>query len=246
MLDEASAFDRQTDAATPLLQRARGSVHVSAKLRGDTTVLDRLFQSGSAKARVPRGSGFEVVLLNTAGGVTGGDRFENAIEAAPDTHVTVTTQTAERIYRSTGADGHVTNTLTLGEMARLDWLPQETILFDHARLSRHIDVEMTETATLLAIEPLVLGRAAMGETVTQAFLSEQWRVRRNGRLVYADALRLDGEVNAITSAAASLNGAIASASLLYVAPNAEDQIGLVREALQLDGGASAWNNLLAA
>ena len=240
MFDAASAFD------APVMQRARGTVRVAAKLRAGQTVLDRLYQSGSAKARVPKGDGFEVVLLNTAGGVTGGDRFENTVEAAPGTTVTVTTQTAERIYRSTGEDGCVTNELIVGTGARLDWLPQETILFDRARLRRTLSVDMAEDATFLAIEPLVLGRAAMGETVSSCFFSDQWRVRRRGQLVYADALRLNGDIVASIDTAASLNGAIACASLLYIATDAEDRLGAIRAALGADGGASAWNGMLAA
>ena len=239
MLDAVSAFE-------PTLQRARGEVRVAAKRRGDATVLDRLYQSGSAKARIPKGEGFEVVLLNTAGGVTGGDFFANSVDAASNTTVTVTTQTAERIYRSTGEDGRVDNTLTLGAGARIDWLPQETILFDRARLRRSLTVEMAQGATLLAIEPLVLGRAAMGETVVQGFLSDQWRVRRGGRLAYADALRLDGEIAEVTAAPASMGGGIACASLVYIAPDAEDRVDAVRAALGEDGGASAWNGLIAA
>ncbi len=233
--------------ALPALQRARGAVGVTAKRRGAATVLDRLYQRGSAKARIPRGEGFEIVLLNTAGGVAGGDLFENQIIAAPDTRVTVTTQTAERIYRSTGQeDGRVDTTLTLGAGARLDWLPQETILFDRARLSRNLTVDMANDATLLAIEPLVLGRAAMGETVARGFLSDRWRVRRGGRLTYADALRLDGAITALTQERATLGGAIACASLVYIAPDAEDRLDAVRATLGRDGGASAWNGLLAA
>ena len=228
------------------MQRARGEVRVSAKRRGTATVLDRLYQSGSAKARLPRTGGFEVVLLNTAGGVTGGDRFENTVEAAPSTLVTVTTQTAERIYRSGGTDGGITNTLTIGQGARMDWLPQETILFERARLSRTLTVDMEADAVLLAVEPLVLGRAAMGETVTTAHLSDQWRVRRSGELVYADALRISGDVQALTADPATLGGAIAAASLLYIAPDAEDRLGAVRDALPARCGASAWNGLLAA
>jgi len=240
MLDAASAFE------LPALQRARGEVRVAAKLRGGAAVLDRLYQRGSAKARIPKGGGFEVVLLNTAGGVTGGDRFANTVDADPGTTVTVTTQTAERIYRSTGEDGRVGNILTLGVGARLDWLPQETILFDRARLRRSLTVEMAEDGTLLAIEPLVLGRAAMGETVARGFLSDQWRVRRGGVLAYADAMRLDGDIAEVTAAPASMGGGIACAALVYIAPDAEDRIDTVRTALGEDGGVSAWNGLIAA
>ena len=239
MLDAVSAFE-------PTLQRARGVVRIAAKRRGEATVLDRLFQSGSGKVRIPRGDGFEAVLLNTAGGVTGGDLFENTIHAAPRTALTITTQTAERIYRSTGTDARINNTLTLGDGARLDWLPQETILFDGGRVRRSLTVEMAADATLLAIEPLVLGRTAMGETVARGLLTDQWRVRRGGALAYADALRLSGDIEALTGAAGALGGARACASLVYIAPDAMDRIDAVRAAIGPDGGASAWNGLIAA
>ena len=203
MLDAASAFE------APVMQRARGEVRVASKLRAEKTALDRLFQSGSGKARVPRGDGFEVVLLNTAGGVTGGDRFVTEVDVAPyttTTLTTLTTQTAERIYRSTGENDQITTSIKIAENARVDWLPQETILFDDERLQRSLSVEMATSATLLAIEPLVFGRAAMGETVANGFISDQWRIRRGGKLVYADALRVNGEIAETLATDATLAG----------------------------------------
>ena len=240
MLDTASTLD------VPVMQRAHGEVRVAAKLRAGKTVLDRLYQSGSGKARVPRGDGFEVVLLNTAGGVTGGDRFETEVDVATGTTTTLTTQTAERIYRSTGENGEIATSIKVAENARVDWLPQETILFDGGRLKRSLTVEMAASATLLAIEPLVFGRAAMGETVSGGFISDQWRIRRGGKLVYADALRVNGEIAETLKADASLGGSLACASLVYCAPDAEDRIDPVRAALLDDGAASAWNGLIAA
>lgn len=240
MLDAASAFE------APQMQRARGKIRVATKLRAGKTVLDRLYQSGSGKARVPRGDGFEVVLLNTAGGITGGDRFETNVEVATGTTTTLTTQTAERIYRSTGENGEIATSINLAEKAHVDWLPQETILFDGGRLQRSLTVEMAASATLLAIEPLVFGRAAMGETVLDGFISDQWRIRRGSKLVYADALRVNGEIAKTLKADASLGGSLACASLVYCAPDAEDRIDPVRAALLDDGAASAWNGLIAA
>ena len=233
-------------AVSNAMQRAKGCVRITAKRRGEETVLDRLFQSGSGKARLPNGAGFEAVLLNTAGGVTGGDLFENTIEAAADTAVTITTQTAERIYRSTGDEGRINNALSVHHGACLHWLPQETIFFDHARLRRTLSVDMAEDATILAVEPLVLGRAAMGEAVRDGFFSDQWRVRRGGRLIYADALRLNGDIQDVTKATASLGGATTCASLLYISPDAEDRIEAVRAALGEAGAASAFNGLISA
>ena len=233
-------------ASDPIHQRAHGEVALAVKQRGDATVLDRLRQAGSAKAHLPRGIGCEAVLLNTAGGLTGGDRFAWRAEAAEGCDLTLTTQAAERVYRSAGGAAEVEATLTLAAGARLDWLPQETILFDGGALRRSLTVEMAEDARLLAVEPLVLGRAAMGETVRGAFLRDAWRVRRGGQLVYADALRLCGDVQALTGLAAALGGARACATLLWVAPDAPDRLDAMREALGTEGGASAWDGRLVA
>jgi len=228
------------------MQRARGEVRAAFKRRGAATVVDRLYQSGSGKLRLPRGAGCEAVLLNTAGGVTGGDRFETTIDAAPETTLTLTTQTAERLYRSTGAEGRIANRLTLGAGARVDWLPQETIMFEGARLDRTLSIDMAADATLLAIEPLLLGRAAMGERVTRGALTDRWHVRRGGALIYADALRLSGDIEAVIAAPGTLGGRITCAALVYVAPDAPDRLKAVRAAMGEKCAASAWNGLLTA
>ena len=208
-------------------------------------MIDRLYQQGSSKLRLPRTHDCEAVLLNTAGGVTGGDRFAATLEAAPHTSLTVATQTAERLYRSAGGTGIIENSLKIGAEARIDWLPQETIAFEGFRLRRTLHVDMAQDAALLAIEPLILGRTAMKETVMQGGLVDQWRVHRAGQLVYADALRLEGAIPDTLAPTATMGGAIACASLLYVAPDAEDRIAQVRAALGRDGAASAWNGLIA-
>lgn len=235
-------------AVAPLAQqpRAIGEVSVVARRERGADRLAGLRQGGSGRCFLPRTPGrLEAVLLNTAGGVTGGDRFRYAAEAQAGATLTVTTQAAERVYRAqTTETGGVETRLTLGAGARLDWLPQETILFDGARLHRALHVEMAADARLLAVEPLALGRLAMGETDPDAHLRDVWRVRRDGRLIYADALRLDGPPD---DAPARLGGARAMATLLYVAPDAADRLPAARAAIAAaHGGASAWNGMLAA
>lgn len=206
--------------------------------------LARLYQQGCAKLMLPRSAaGREAVLVNTAGGVTGGDRLRFAATLGAGEALTVTTQAAERIYRSAGGDGVVTTKLSLGAGARLDWLPQETILFDGAALTRRLEVEMEEDARLLCLESYVHGRAAMGETVSRLSLRDDWRIRRGGRLVHAEALRMSGPA----SAGACMGDARASATLLYLGPDAEERIDAARAALpDADAGASAWDGRLVA
>lgn len=230
--------------------RAIGRVRVAARLRGDRTALADLHQAGSARALFPREQGALVaVLLNTAGGITGGDRFDWLAEAAPGAALTLTTQAAERVYRAqAGETARVDTRLTLAPGARLDWLPQETILFDGAALDRSLCVEMAEDAALLALEPVVLGRQAMGERVQRAHFTDRWRIRRAGRLVWADSLRLSGAVADTASRPGLFGPNRAAASLVYVAPDAADRLAAARALLDesgIEAGASARDGVLA-
>jgi urease accessory protein len=234
----------------PPQPRARGAVTVSARRARGGDRLGALRQQGSARCFLPRTPGrLEAVLLNTAGGVTGGDRFDYAAAAEAGATLTVTTQAAERIYRARLAqDGVISTTLRLEAGATLHWLPQETILFDGARLDRRLEIVMAPDARLMAVEPLALGRLAMGETDPEVRLRDVWRVRRGGALIYADGLRLDGPPD---DGAATLAGARAAAQLLYVAPDAADRLAALRDVLahappRTIAGASAWNGMLAA
>lgn len=215
-------------------QRARGRADVAVVRRDGRIRLSRLFQQGCAKALLPRpgGSAPEAVLINTAGGLTGGDTVEWHLGAGEGAALVVTTQAAERIYRSAGGAARVDARLTIGAGARLDWLPQETILFDAGRLDRRLTVEMAEDARLLACECIVLGRIAHGETVRSGSLTDQWRIHRGGRLVHAEALRLEGDITAATRDAATIQGARAFATLVLAGPAAAVGLGRVRAALK--------------
>ncbi|MEO0679589.1 MAG: urease accessory protein UreD [Pseudomonadota bacterium] len=224
--------------------RAQGE----AKVRLGAGGLRGLRQQGSAKCFLPRVEGAPVaVLLNTAGGLTGGDRFAYAAEAEAGAFLTVTTQAAERVYRAQpGEVAEVRAQVTLGAGARLDWLPQETILFDGGALDRRLEIDMAEDARFLGVEPLTLGRAAMGETVTDARFRDAWRLRRGGRLVWADGLRLLGDAAAIAAGPATFAGARAAATVVYAAPDAEDRLGGFRACLTGRAAASALDGLLIA
>ncbi len=202
--------------------RARGEVMLSAHHDGRTRLRD-LRQSGCMKVLFPNtGRDFQAVLLNSSGGVTGGDRLSVAARAQAGSHLTLTSQAAERIYAAQpGHLGRVTNRLTVDAGARLDWLPQETILFDSAALERLLEVDLAETARFLMVEALVLGRAAMGEQVKTLHLDDRVSLRRGGRLLWADATRLDSASLPALSGRATLNGAGAMALAAYAGPDAE-------------------------
>ncbi|MEM7057066.1 MAG: urease accessory protein UreD [Pseudomonadota bacterium] len=178
-------------------------------------------------------------MLNTAGGVTGGDEFAYRIEAEAGGCLSLATQTAERAYRAQpGQTGQILTHLTAQQTARIDWLPQETILFDGCSLSRKLDVELSDQSTLLAVEPLVLGRKAMGERLNHIFFSDTWRIRQNGRLVFADSLRLKGPGVELINRPAVLAGAGAMATILLVAETADRHLSALRYVLPDHAGAS--------
>ncbi len=237
-----------TEAAQP---RASGAARVAAKARDGASVLDALEERGCCKCRLPRvrrGAALEAVMLNTAGGITGGDRLSYAAEAGPGTWLTVASQTAERAYRVRGPEvGRVETRLRAGPGARLEWLAQETILFDGCALERRTVVDIAGDATLLLVEPRVLGRAAMGETVRAARLRDALDLRRDGRLIWADRLRLDGDAARATSSLATLGGALAFATLVYAATDAESRLSRARDLLgDGDAAASAFDGTLVA
>jgi urease accessory protein len=156
------------------------------------------------------------VFVNTAGGVAGGDRFDIEIAAADAARLTLTTAAAEKVYRAPGAAAQLNIALKVGAGAHLSWLPQETILFDRARVHRRFDIELDDTASLLLCEIVVFGRTAMGERMEQGEFVDRWRLRRGGSLVFAETVRLDGDIGAKLGRSAFAKGGAAIGTALIV------------------------------
>lgn len=213
----------------PAMQRARGIAGIATKQRDGKTCLQTLFQEGCGKIKLPEthSSALEAVFINTAGGITGGDHLQWRADVAPGGRLVITTQACERSYRSTGDTAHVETTLRVGAGAHLDWLPQETILFEASKLARRLTVHLEEAATLTAVEAVLLGRDAMGEEARDAEFSDSWRIYRGGRLIHAEESRLKGQGDE-RDELALLRGCRAFASILHIAGNA-DQAGNLLE-----------------
>ncbi len=240
-------------AASPSdLQRARGEIGLGFRRRGAATVLARLRQVGCLQARFLRAHSAErvdTVLLNTSGGIADGDDLRIAVALEDGARVVLATQAAERVYRArTGArTAQVRASITLAAGAAMEWLPQETILFDGAALDRALDVSLAADASFLGLESLVFGRAAMGETLRHGFLQDRVRLLRDGRLILHDAIRLDGDIASLLATPATANGAGAAATLWLVAPDAATRLDALRTALAgAEAGASCWDGMLVA
>jgi urease accessory protein len=227
--------------------RAVGRVALSAKLADGATRRARLHEQGALRVRCPGppAGELEAMIVNTAGGLAGGDQFELDFAVGPGARLLVTSAAAEKVYRTLGPETTIKAKLDVAAGGEMAWLPQETILFDRARLRRTIEVDLAADARLLLAEAVIFGRSGMGEAVTDGFLLDRWRVRRDGRLLHAETLRLDGNVAAKLAQAAVAKGGVAVASVLLV-PGNDTMVAAVRDASgQCRGevGASAWNGI---
>ncbi len=221
--------------------RAVGALRMSAKPLGARTVIGDLRQSGSLKMLFPRcgGAALQGISINTAGGVTGGDRFTYAARAEAGTRLTLSTQAAERAYRAQpGEVSSMRTTLEVREDATLHWLPQETILFQGCALKRRVSVDLATDAALLLCEPLVFGRVAMGERLTHGHFEDRIEISRDGAPVFLDAMHLRGDIVAHLARPTIANGAGALATLVYINADAEAHLTPLREAIGAQGGAS--------
>ncbi|HBF31553.1 MAG TPA: urease accessory protein [Rhizobium sp.] len=234
-------------------QRANGRGRLDAKFLDGRTRLATFFQEGCAKIRMPESfdGRMEAVLINSSGGLTGGDRLSWDFTAGTGTHLTLTTQACEKIYKASSDTALVTTNITVQERAVLHWLPQESIVFDQASLTRTLDVNLHETSEFLGIEAILLGRKAMGESVNAGLVRDRWRIRKSGKLIHAEELALSGPIKEISAEKAVLNSHVAFATLLYVGPKAESHLATVRGVMDAQNehglaGTSLWNDKLIA
>ncbi|THD63788.1 MAG: urease accessory protein UreD [Bradyrhizobium sp.] len=236
-----------TTAASAIFaaNRARGSVTFDVHQVEGVTRRRHLHESGSLRVRFPspEAEGLSAVFVNTAGGVAGGDRFDIDISTGAGSRLAVTTAAAEKIYRAQGPAAELNISLKAADGSHLAWLPQETILFDRARVSRRIDIEVAENASLLLCEIVVFGRVAMGERMLHGEFVDRWRLRRGGRLVFAETVRLADDIGEKLDRPAIAKSGVAVGTAL-IAPGDEALVERIREISESFGGEvgiSAWN-----
>lgn len=213
------------------LQRADGCGRIVLSGSENGTRIEDIFERSPIRIRFPRSGNSalqEAVLINTGGGVAGGDRLECTVTALPGASLAVTSQAAEKVYRALCESATVVTRLKVRESARLAWLPQETIVFNRARLNRTTEIEVVDGAELLALEWIVLGRTAYGEIVTDGQITEHWRVKKEGRLIWADSFRINDEVFPHIYRKALLSGCTAIATLIYCGCSPEKRLEFLR------------------
>jgi urease accessory protein len=214
------------------LQRSDGFARlvVSGSSRG-TRIVD-VFERSPTRIMFPglrRAPLEEVVIVNTGGGIAGGDQLGFDVTALPDASVAVTTQAAERIYRALNESARICTRLKIFDKAKLAWLPQETIVFNGGRMRRNTEIEAAAGAEVLALEWLVLGRAAHGEELTTGHILDGWHVRLDGRLIWADCFRVTDDVFPRLRRRALLADLKAIGTLIYFGPDIAARVEFMRD-----------------
>jgi urease accessory protein len=236
MDDPANPLSRQSQQHSTR-QRARGEVRAAFERTGARTGLSRLYQTGGLRLAIPNaGARAEAVIVNTGGGMAGDDAARLDFTLGEGAQVTLTTQSAEKVYRGGGDTASVNASIQCAAATRLEWLPQETILFDGADLARRLEIDLAEDSVLLAVEAFTFGRTAFGEDRIDARLHDSWRIRRAGRLVFAEELRIDDTASLLERSAIGA-GARAIASLLIVAPDPSASLAPLRAAFEASSDA---------
>jgi urease accessory protein len=239
-----SPLQGEEERSTFAANRAYGRVSLALDATPRGTRRTRTREDGSLRVRFPHAcaDAAEAVLVNTAGGIAGGDRFAVDLALSAGARLTVTTVAAEKIYRSLGPDACIDVTATIADGAELIWLPQETILFDRGRLARTFTIGLASTATLVFAEMVVFGRAAMGESVHEGRFTDRWRIRRDGRLIFAESFRLDGPITDRLNETAIAGGRSAIGTVLMTPGDDAAVAGVRTVAGQFRGevGISAW------
>jgi urease accessory protein len=236
-------------------QRAIGRLALSFRAGSPQapTRIEQFYQEGCLKSRLPRPveAGIcEAVLMNISGGIAGGDELTTSLTLGAHARACIAGQAAERIYRALGHDpARITTRITVGQGATLDYLPQETILFDGFRLHRTLEIDLAEDARFLGVETLIFGRHAMGEQLQTGSLRDRIELRRNGKALLTDMVRLEGDVQGMLARKALANGAGAMTTLVYAAPDAAARLEPARALLEgspCEAGASLVHGVLLA
>ena len=199
-------------------------------------------ESGASKLRIPRGSD-EAILINTSGGLAGGDKIEISLAVEQNARLALSGQASERVYRSLGPPAEISCQFEVAEHAALHWLPQETILFEGGRLTRSIEAQLALGSELLVVESFVLGRAAMGEVVTRCDIADNWNIHCGGKLVHAERFKLGPS---LPRSPAGLAGAQAFSTILLISPDVEMRAPAISTAVAEIGAVSCWNGKLVA
>lgn len=173
----------------------------------------------------PEGDVCHVYVLHPPGGVVAGDCLTIAVNVAAESAALVTTPAAGKFYRSDGKVAQQQVRLTVAADASLEWLPQETIIYEGARMASELRLELAAGSRFIGWEMFALGRPAANEGFTTGEAGMNWLIFRSGKLFYRERLIIDAQAFATNW---GLNGHSACGTL-FACPAASAQLESVRQ-----------------
>ena len=238
MFDADSVSDDQ-------LQRSHGAARLAFANRDNRNSIVERYASAPVRILTPSVQGGipEAVLANTSGGIAGGDTSHIDILVAQNSQALVTGQAAEKIYRSIDMPASIRTVIKIEDDSTLEYLPQESILFDGAKLNRAVNISLGARSCLLLSEMFVLGRWAMNEDFTRGIFLDRWSIDVAGQPIWREGLRVEGGLSSLSSSLGFAN-ARALATIFYAGANAAEVLGLARDVIGPMGGATIVRGML--
>ena len=228
-------------------QRAKGKLKISFMNSNDETSIHDLYQSGALKVLIPKSKSkyAEAVLINTGGGIVGGDNLSIEVEAAKKTNTWITTQASEKVYKSSSEQSILNTKVTLEDNSTLFWCPKETILFHNSKLIRNLDFDIKTSSKLLIIENIVFGRLASGELNADCFFSDHWRIKRDEKLIFAENFLFEDKKTMYRKT--NLGNYRSLLNIMYLSKDSKNFLNKMRNIISSEsifGEASHWNDFI--
>lgn len=228
-------------------QRAKGKLKISFMNSNDETSIHDLYQSGALKVLIPKSKSkyAEAVLINTGGGIVGGDNLSIEVEAAKKTNTWITTQASEKVYKSSSEQSILNTKVTLEDNSTLFWCPKETILFHNSKLIRNLDFDIKSSSKLLIIENIVFGRLASGELNADCFFSDHWRIKRDEKLIFAENFLFEDKKTMYRKT--NLGNYRSLLNIMYLSKDSKNFLNKMRNIISSEsifGEASQWNDFI--
>ena len=198
------------------LEKSKGKLEVKIK----NNELLKLFQQGSFKALIPNfhENLQQLMMINTAGGITSGDEFDSRIDL-DNSNICVSTQAAEKIYSGFGDPAKVDININISNKGNLFWLPKELILFNNCNLKRKFNINLSKDSNLFLCESIVFGRTSMNEKLKSGFFSDLWKIYYDKKLIHTEALNTSSFNGELLKSQSILNSNCAIATIILVGKN---------------------------
>jgi len=194
------------------------------------------------KALYPEGPGLcHAIIVHPPGGIAGGDRLEVKLQSQARTQALVTTPSAAKWY-GTDLPVPATQKIEIDLRGQLEWLPQESIVFDRARVTSELSIHVAETGAMLGWDHLIFGRRASGETFSTGCFTQSLRVKLSEQLVWHDRLALKGN-DPLFSSPIGLRGHYAFATVWAILAEPQTWTETLLETVRTQSPQVAWSVL---